>query len=321
MRNRNSFEVRDSLNIFDLKHLNLQLGIPKDELCDVSENIKEHYNSEIISIKKPDDTIKERVIYHPTERLRKILEAIDDYLLKKIKLPDYIHGARKGHNNITNAEPHVGKKHVLTSDIADCYPSISVRKVRSLFIRLKCTPEVSACLTKLCTADNHLPQGYNTSPRIAVLVLQPATDRIWRLCKKYGITFTVYIDDLTMSGNKDLSPFKKTIDKIINDYGLKIKSEKTKPLSQNQQHKVTGIVVNKKINVDKESFNSMRYTLHICKKYGPANIIGKVTDSKGRKIETVERLKNNLRGKLNYIKNINPQKANNLMIVFNDIRW
>jgi len=65
----------------------------------------------------------------------------------------------------------------------------------------------------------------------------------------------------------------------------------------------------------------MRYTLHICKKYGPANIIGKVTDSKGRKIETVERLKNNLRGKLNYIKNINPKKANNLMIVFNDIRW
>lgn len=321
MRNLNSFEVRDSLNILNLKHLSLQLGIPKDEICDISENIKEHYHNEIISIIKPDGTTKERIIYHPTERLRKILEAIDNYLLKKIKLPDYIHGARKGHNNITNAEPHVGKKHVLTSDIADCYPSLSVRKVRSLFIRLKCTSDVSTCLTKLCTADNHLPQGYNTSPRIAVLVIQPATDRIWRLCKGNGITFTVYIDDLTMSGNRDLSPFKKTIEKIINDYGLKIKSEKTKLLSQNQQQKVTGIVVNKKINVDKECFNSMRHTLHICNKYGPANVIGKVTDSKGRKIVTVEKCKNNLRGKLSYMKNINPQKANKLIIKFNDIGW
>jgi len=58
MRNRNNFEVRDSLNIFDLKHLNLQLGIPKDELCDISENIKEHYHKQIKSKTKPDGTIK-----------------------------------------------------------------------------------------------------------------------------------------------------------------------------------------------------------------------------------------------------------------------
>lgn len=304
MRNRNSSEVRDSLYIFKLEHLSSQLGIPEEELLVISENIKEHYHSKIKSIKKSDGTIKEREIYHSTERLRKVLKAIDTYLLKKIKLPDYIHGSRKGHNNITNAEPHVGKKHVLTSDIADCYPSISVRKVRSLFMRLGCTSEVSKCLTKLCTADGHLPQGYNTSPRIAVLVLQPATDRIQKLCKENGITFTVYIDDLTMSGNKDLSSFKKIIEKIINDYGLKVKAEKTVLHKQNQQQKVTGIVVNKKINVDKEFFNNMRHILHICKKHGPANVIGKVTDSKGRKIETVEKLKNNLRGRLNYINRV-----------------
>ena len=166
-------ELRDSLNIKSLKHLSLQIGIPEDTILDVVNNIKDHYRKFVIKKKRSDGTVKIRVIYHRSRKLEKILRSINANLLSKIKLLDVVHGARKGHSNVTNAKAHIGKKYVLKLDIADFFPSISYKNVYNLFIKLKCSPDVARVLTKLCTADHHVPQGYNTSPLLAVFIMDP----------------------------------------------------------------------------------------------------------------------------------------------------
>ena len=115
-----------------------------------------------------------------------------------------------------------------------------------MFRRLKCSPEVSKYLTRLCTADNHVPQGYNTSSAIANLVLVPATERLQGLAKKHGMSLGTFIDDICFSGNNNPAKYMKTIEKIINECGYRLKSEKTTLMKKNQQQKVTGVVVNVK---------------------------------------------------------------------------
>lgn len=321
MRNPNSVETRKTLNVTSLKHLALQISIPEKEIIDVSNNIKKHYwsNEEIQT--RRDGTSKVRKFYHPSPRLKKILKSIDRCLLKKIKLFDVVHGSRKGHSNITNAEQHVNKQCVHNTDIKDFFPSITPKKAYNLFIRLKCSPDIAHYLTRLCTADNHLPQGYNTSPNIANLVLVPLTQRIDGLRKKEGLTFSTYIDDLTIAGNKNLEKYSKTIRKIIHECGFEIKEEKSFCKKKHERQEVTGIVVNKNLNINRKVFNDMRAKLHIGQKFGPSALLGRIADRKGNKIESTEKIKKHLSGRISYIKSINQQKGELLEKRFSCINW
>ncbi len=313
MRNRKSSEVRDKLNILSLKHLFLQIGISKEEINDVINNFDNHYRCDLLEQKKDDGTIKKRKIYKPDLLLRKILKSIDVYLLKKIKLPEAMHGARKSRSNITNANKHVNKDYVLNLDIKDFYPSISLKDVYNLFRRLNCSPVVAKCLSSLCSRDDHVPQGFNTSSSIGNLILREAIDRIQGLCDKHGLRLSVHVDDITISGNMNPHRLVKTIEKIIVECGFKIKSGKTVCFTKLQQQKVTGVIVNTKINLDKKAFEELRFYLHVCKKYGPSTLIGDITNKRGEKIGTIKTLKNHLIGRLSYLKSINPQKATKLI--------
>lgn len=322
MRNRKKHEVRSALNIFSLKHLALQLGTTEEEIISLNENIKDHFKAERREFKKEDGSTKVRIFYHPSKRLKKLLKAIDIFLLKKIKLPDSLHGARKGRSNITNARQHVEKRFVFNTDIENFFPTIKPYNIYQLFIRLKCSHEVARSLTRLCTADNHVPQGYNTSPTIANLVLSPVTKRVEGLFKKQGLKPTALVDDVTISGHKNPNNFIKTTEKIVKEAGFRIKPEKTHSFHSSNQQKVTGVVVNKKLNIDKDYFKEIRTHLHICKKFGPSKLLlREIVNRKNENIETLSALKSNLRGRLAYIKNINPLKAEKLINTFEAINW
>lgn len=297
------------------------MGIPKEEIIDIASNIKKHYRTEVKTIEKPDGGIKKRTIYHPSHRLEKILKGIYNYLLKKIKLSEVVHGSRKKHCSLTNAKIHVGQRYVLGFDIESFFPSIRPYNVFNMFRRLNCSPEVSKYLTRLCTADNHVPQGYNTSPAIANLVLVPTTERLHGLAKKHGMSLGTFIDDICFSGNNNPAKYMKTIEKIINECGYRLKSEKTTLMKKNQQQKVTGVVINVKPNIDKKPFQDLKNIIHICHKYGPSVLIGKIKNKQGKTIDTTERLKNHLLGRLSHVNQLNLHKAETLRSKFKGIAW
>lgn len=323
MRNPKKVESQDALKLFSLKHLSLQIGISKEELIDVSKNIKRHYTIEEKEQLNLDGTLKKkRSIYHPSKRLERILKAIDKHLLKKIRLPDVMHGSRKKHSTITNARIHTGKKYVHNIDIANFFPSIKPNHVYNLFVkRLQCSPSISKLLKELCTADNHVPQGYNTSPNIANLVLMPIAERIESLCKKQLLDVTIYTDDITKSGNKNPEKYLKSIEKIINEYGFKIKSEKTSCKKNHEKQKVTGIIVNKKLNIDGAEFKDLRAKIHICYKYGALTFVGKIINKKGEILDTKDKVRKHLAGRLSYCNKLNPDRFKKIKQKFESIDW
>ena len=320
MRNPRLLETKDTLNIQSLKHLALRIGISKEEIIDITENIRKHYRfREETKIK--NGRIKKRKIYRSTPRLKKVLKAINNSLLKKIKLSDAVHGSRKKHSPLTNAKKHVGQRYVLGFDIENFFPSIRTYSVFNMFRKLKCSPEVSKYLTRLCTADNHIPQGYNTSPAIANLVSVPFTERLHGSAKKNGQNIGTFIDDICFSGNNSPEKYMKTIEKIINECGYRLKSEKTTLMKKNQQQKITGVVVNVKPNIDKKSFKDLKKMIHICEKFGPAALIGKIKNKNGDPIDSSEKLRKHLLGRISHVNQLNAAKAENLREKFNGIIW
>jgi RNA-directed DNA polymerase len=321
VRNANRIEVADALNIQSLKHLYLQTGIAKEEIISVATNIKDHFRTTEIRQTKPNGKVKVREIYLPSPRLEAILQAVNIYLLRKIRLSEAVHGSRKGRSPLTNAMVHIGKKYLLGLDIEKFFPSIKPHAVFNMFRRLNCSPTVAKHLTWLCTADNHVPQGYATSPAIANLVLIPITERIHGLVKKQGIKFGTFVDDITLSGNRSLRPFQRTVEKIIDECGFKLNPGKTVPMCMHEKQKVTGIKVNVKPNIEKDDYQELKKMIHICGKFGLASYMGRLKNRKGKFIDTPDKLRSYLSGKLNYVKQLNPEKAEKLMTKFSKIQW
>jgi len=312
----------DALNICSLKHLALQLHILEEDIVSVADSISDHFYRKTIEKKKIDGTTKTREIYHPSGKLKTILKAVDFHLLRKMELPEEMHGGRKLHSNITNAREHVGKKYVSNYDVKNFFPTITYSMVYRMFISLKCSPDVARCLTRLCTADKHVPQGYNTSTRIANLVARPTVKRISGLCRKQGIKLTTFVDDFTISGNKETRRYGNTIRKIMSDCGFEVKAEKTAHFPARKQQTVTGLVVNEKTNISKRSYNELRFYLNICRKYGPSQLLARgIFNGKGEAITDEGKLRKHLLGKISYLKNINPERWEVLLKMFKEIRW
>jgi len=315
-------EDKESLKIRKLEHLAVQLRIPLETINDILANIKSHYSPREEKEFHPDGTIKKiRRIYRSSPELKKLLKAVNNNLLKRITLPEYLHGSRTRHSIQSNATVHVGKYYVLSLDIKDFFPSVKANNVYNLFKRLKCSPEVARVLKKICTADDHLPQGYNTSSYIANLIILPAATRIYGLCKKQGLYASFYVDDITISGNKDPEKLFPTINRIMSECGFTINMTKKVCKKGSEQKKVTGIVVNEKMNMDRSQYRQVRALINICRRQGAASLLGKLKKSNGDRIETLEGLRNHLRGKLNHFEQINPGKTRNLTTAFSEINW
>lgn len=122
-------------------------------------------------------------------------------LFRRIRPPDYIHSGISGRSNISNARAHVGNHPLLNTDIKAFYPSTPGRLVRKFFTeQLRCSPDVAAVLTKICTVNDHVPTGSPLSQLLAFYAVKPLLDQIAKWCSERDVTFTVYVDDITISG-------------------------------------------------------------------------------------------------------------------------
>ncbi len=155
-------------------------------------------------------------------------------LLNQIITPDYLHSGKRGRSYITNAQTHVGAKAVFTIDVSRFFESVLWKDVYNFFcFAMKCAPHVSATLADLCTVerrempfndpakrDRHLPTGSPISQCLAYWCFAPMFDAIFRLAKSRGLAMTVYVDDITISGDKISKATQQDIKEIIARFGL-----------------------------------------------------------------------------------------------------
>lgn len=128
-------------------------------------------------------------------------------------------------------------------DIESFYPSCREDKVLAFFChQMRCSLDVAVLLARLCCDKGSLPQGSSSSPILSYWAYSKMWDSIHKVANDAGNVFTLYIDDLTVSGN---IVSRKTIWKIqqqIHKHGLSIKTKKTR-WTIDKSADVTGVIV------------------------------------------------------------------------------
>ncbi len=216
------------------KRLAYLLEYDLNKLLDIMNNVDDFY-CEFKQIKCNSDgspkikngKINYRIIHPSKGKLKKVQNRINNSVLSKIELPDYVHGGVKGRSNITNAYSHLGKKFHFLTDIEDYFPSISYKLIYKMFVGLSFSSDVSRILTRLTTFCGFLPQGAPTSTHIANLVFLRTDAEVNNYCQSKDMVYTRFVDDISISSTCDFKGSQSEITDILKSSKFKMSNKKT----------------------------------------------------------------------------------------------
>ena len=172
---------------------------------------------------------KPRVVYNPRGPLRRLQRSLyQNLLLPKLIRNPHSFGGVAGKNTLACVQQHQKQRFFYSGDVRNFYPSIPFQRVQRLFMALGCSTEVARLLTRLTTHNYRLEQGFITSPIIADQIFRHADRRISDLCAKQALTYTRYVDDITISAPFNLakSGIPKTISDILRDTSFLLREDK-----------------------------------------------------------------------------------------------
>lgn len=145
-------------------------------------------------------TESKRDIQIPKAQLYRIHSRINT-LLSRIAPPDYLMSGVKRRSHVKNAKAHLGDLAVAKVDIKKFYPSTTKELlVRGFRKRLNCSKDVAESLAEICTVNGYVPTGSPLSQSVCFFVNASMFDHLNFYAKSRGLTFTLYVDDLTFSG-------------------------------------------------------------------------------------------------------------------------
>lgn len=226
------------------------------------------------SFEIPKKNGNSRLIYSPIDELKSIqhrlAQALWDYhesIWKEQRIrPNISHGFEKGKSVITNAKIHRNKRYVLNLDLEDFFHSFHFGRVQGFFEKNRSfhlPHEVAVTIAQIACYDGRLPQGAPSSPIITNLICQILDMRLLRLAKKYKLDYSRYADDLSFSTNISTfldkqEVFRAEVSAEIQNAGFTVNTKKTRLQFRDSRQEVTGLVVNKKISVNKTYYKRTR---------------------------------------------------------------
>ncbi|OGV55404.1 MAG: hypothetical protein A2X45_23920 [Lentisphaerae bacterium GWF2_50_93] len=203
-----------------------------------------------------------RIISVPAPVLKFIQKRILARMLEQIEIHPAAHGFVKGRTIFSAAEPHVGKRIVLSIDLRDFFGTISFKRVAGMFKAYGIAKKQAFLLAGLCCCQKKLPQGAPTSPAISNIVCRRLDSRLAGLCKKYDFSYTRYADDLIFSGDERMLRFLKVFKEIVQKEGFAVADEKTFIRRSGSRQKVLGLNVNSKVSVPRKARRLIRAMVH-----------------------------------------------------------
>lgn len=225
-----------------------------------------------------------RTIHSPDNALKVIQQKLNQVLHAAYRGRSSVHGFARHRSILTNAGRHVGCNLLLNFDLADFFPSIHFGRVKGLLqSKPYSLPEESAIvLAQICCHEKTLPAGAPTSPVVANMVCGKMDSQLKELASRFRCKYTRYADDITLS--TDLTRFPPAIAyrekeskqwslgnellKIITDNGFKINPTKTRCGSPGTRLEVTGLTINRGINVSRKIIRQVRAMLNAWTVYG-----------------------------------------------------
>lgn len=186
---------------------------------------------------------KGRDIQQPIGRMDSVHRRIGE-LLARIELPSYLY-SQKGRSYADNARQHVGSVPLIKTDIHKFYPSTTWAMVYRMFCSdFMCALDVSRRLADICCYEQkHLPTGSPLSGRVAFFAARHMFDDIAGLAQREECRVTVYVDDVTVSGEGASKSLLVEIRRVVHRHGLKTKNKKSRTYAATAPKMVTGAVV------------------------------------------------------------------------------
>lgn len=276
-----------------------------------------------------------RLIEAPKQILKAAQRKILTEILEKIPAHQAAHGFVRGRSIVSNAQPHVGQAVVIKLDLQNFYANVTYSRVVAMFRSMGYCREAAIWLARLTTSAapwslnvpggdealqslyvrRHLPQGAPTSPALANLSAFGLDVRLSGLLKKFGGNYTRYADDLTLSGSDDFRYALRCVipltEQIVRSERFRLNHRKRKVIRRGHRQLVTGVVVNVKPNISRDEYDRLKAILHNCVKLGP--------DSQNQ--DNHADFAAHLRGRVAFVRQLNPARAAKLQRLFEQIRW
>lgn len=275
-----------------------------------------------------------RLIESPKTLLKRVQRQIYSSLLAKASVHSAAHGFRQSRGCLSHAENHTNQEYLFTFDLANYFHSIDWYRTYKVFRELGYADEIAKYLACLCTSRfngprkilleldamqglrvkrRHLPQGAPTSPALSNLVMQRLDKRLDGLAKKLSLTYSRYADDLAFSGNKhrDWSFFAPLVGAICLEEEFELNHRKSRTVRSHQRQKVTGVVVNNGVNVDRRYYDQVKAILNNCLRHG-------IED---QNIDQHENFSEYLLGRITFINSLNASRGQKLFRIYRQINF
>ncbi len=296
------------LRLRSVQHLATQLGFPAEQLVDIAGRTDRFYHDFHRNVKG-----KDRDLTMARPPLSVLQRRILDRILCRLPVSEHAFGAIKGRSILANAVAHARAPFIAKLDIRNFYPSIRYQKVYNLFRGQDCSPDVARLFTLLTTRDHVLPLGTSTSPFLADQIVCGIDRRIGGLARKHGLTYTRYVDDVTLSGRFDLADIADVIIAIINQAGFAVKRSKIdfyRP-GDGKERIITGVKVEKgKVFAPSTYVEFLRREL--------------IRAGKASRHEQVDEdfdMRDQYRGKIGYVMWLDPAQGMKLLKLYRRVKW
>ena len=135
--------------------------------------------------------------------------------------------------------------------------------------------------------------------------------RLAGLAQRLQLDYSRYADDIVMSGDtpRDWRFLEPVIGGICLDEGVSLNHRKTRIRKPYQKQRVTGIVVNTKVNVDRKYYDTLKAILTNCTRYG--------LDNQNR--HGHPNFRAHLMGRIQYVKSLNHRRGVRLEKIYHNI--
>ena len=312
----------------ELAHI---LGFQPDKLSYILYKLPDSEKYHTFEIPKKNGST--RIIQAPApplktlqSRLADVLYVCSEEINKKESRRPLSHGFKKGYSIHSNAKCHKNRRYVLNFDLENFFPSINFGRVRGYFIKnrdFELKKQVATTIAKIACHNNELPQGSPCSPVVSNFIVHLLDVRLVRIAMKYKCTYSRYADDITFSTNQKDFPtdiaiqdrcnkmiwrLSEPIENQVERSGFKVNSAKTKMSYRDSRQVVTGLIVNRKVNVRSEYYKLARAMTHSLFTTGTCSIPSNLSpidilecNSSEKEEETQLPHLNRLEGMLNHI--------------------
>jgi len=346
--------------IFSLKHLAYSADVKYRTLREVVERRSpEKYR--VFKIKKRSEfrsaSNRYRMICVPDPQLMKAQRWIVRNILVYGRTHDASVAYQEGSNIVEAASLHCECRWLIKLDIVNFFESVTEQNVYNVFQEMGYQPLVAFELARLCTrkgdrtrarnrsykrwrtryntykaihsysdADilGHLPQGAPTSPMLANMAMRDFDQAVETVADEFGLTYTRYADDLTLSTkSKELSRERaedaiSKIYNIIRIFSFEPNLAKTQIVPPGARRVVLGLLVDgPNPRLTKKFRNRLRLHLH----HISADGAGAVKHAEQNHFKSVFGLRNHIEGLISFAHLVEPEYAKQAWAIFNGAKW